>query len=283
MSWIKQLYRFLNPKFQNAFLDYKVDLSPRYGAGKPPHKLLDSIIASEEKQYKSLLSASLKYIDVFSQIKEKKDETNGNQPAWNNNFLPGLDIIMLYTIISEFKPKKYIEVGSGNSTKVVYKAKSDNKLDTKIISIDPYPRTEIDALTDEIVRMPFEKIDLSIFDQLEAGDVAFIDNSHRVLPNSDANVFFMDVLPYLKSGVIVHVHDVYLPYDYPQDMCDRLYNEQYALANFILANPEKYKTLMPCFYCSENKELAATINKIWDMPNMKNVERHGGSYYLRIV
>ncbi len=283
MSWLKQLYRFLNPKFQNAFLDYKVNLVPRYGYGKPPHALLNQIIASGDERYKSLLLSSLKYIDVFAKIKEKKDETNKDYIGWNNDFFPGLDIIMLYTIIAEYKPKKYIEVGSGNSTKVVYKSKTDNKLSTKIVSIDPYPRAEIDALADEIIRQPFEEIDLSIFDTLEAGDLVFIDNSHRVLPNSDANVFFMDVLPRLKSGVIVHVHDVYLPYDYPQDMCDRLYNEQYGLAYFILANPAKYKTIMPCYYCSETKELSTVMESIWQLPNLKNVERHGGSFYLQIV
>ncbi len=279
MSFIKQIYRFLNPKFQNAFLDYKVDLKPRYGHGLPAHKRLNDIISIGDSDYEKLLNASVKYKDIFAKIKDQKDEQDTTQPGWNNSFLPGLDIVMLYTIIAEYRPKRYLEVGSGNSTKVVYKAKKDHTSATKIISIDPFPRAEIDNLADEIIRKPFEEIDLSIVDQLEAGDVIFIDNSHRILPNSDANVFFMDVLPRLKSGVIVHVHDVYLPYDYPQDMCDRLYNEQYGLAYFLLANPEKYKTLMPCYYCSQNTALSKITEPIWS-GGLEHVERHGGSFYF---
>jgi predicted O-methyltransferase YrrM len=282
MSWLKQLYRFLSPKFQNAFLDYKVSLKPRYGFGCPVHAGLNHSIAKYDADYISLLQSSLKYNDQLAEIKELSQENDPSKPGWNNKFLPGLDIIMLYTIIADFKPKNYIEVGSGNSTKVVYKAKKDLQLNTKITSIDPYPRAEIDALADEIIRSPFETIDLSIMDCLEAGDVVFIDNSHRILPNSDANVFFMDVLPRLKKGVIVHVHDVYLPYDYPQDMCDRLYNEQYGLAYYIMANPEKYKTLMPCYYCSQNQKMADIVASLFDNPTMMNVERHGGSFYLII-
>ena len=87
---------------------------------------------------------------------------------------------------------------------------------TKITSIDPYPRAEIDRLSQVIVRKPFEslKADQTLAD-LEAGDMLFIDNSHRVLPNSDATVFFLEWLPKLADGVIVQIHDIYLPWDYP--------------------------------------------------------------------
>ena len=92
----------------------------------------------------------------------------------------------------------------------------------------------------------------------------------------------MEVLPKLKPGVIVHIHDIYLPYDYPQVMCDRAYSEQYGLAMYLLANPQKYVTLMPNFYISEDKDLSSIISDIWGHDNLKNVERHGGSYWLRI-
>src|SRR5690606_10841167 len=110
----------------------------------------------------------------------------------------------------------------------------------------------------------------------------FIDNSHRVFPNSDAMICFLEILPRLKKGVIVHIHDVYLPYDYPQFMCDRFYNEQYLLAAFILANPEKYKTVLPNFFISEDSELAGIIAPIWEHSNLKGVEKHGGSFWLQI-
>src|SRR5690606_12269248 len=123
--------------------------------------------------------------------------------------------------------------------------------------IDPYPRANIDSLSDEIIREPLEALESMdrIVDMLRSGDILFIDNSHRVFPNSDAMVCFMEILPYLRQGVIVHIHDIYLPYDYPQFMCDRFYNEQYFLAALLMGDRSRYEVLLPNFFISEDKEL----------------------------
>jgi hypothetical protein len=139
---IKEIYRFLSPKYQNLFLEYKVDFRPRYGNGLPPHPSLFSIIDSHREVYKNLLEKALTYKEAIWQIKKNNLENDSIKPTWNNGFLPGLDIIGIYTLISEFKPNKYIEIGSGNSTKVAYKAKIEQKIDTEIVSIDPMPRAE---------------------------------------------------------------------------------------------------------------------------------------------
>jgi len=279
---IKWLYRFLSPKFQNVFLDYKVNFSPRYGHGKPPHKGLYEIIRQGDETYNAFLQQALNYKEQLQQIVSSDQEKNPSNPAWNNGFLPGLDIVAIYTMLAVHQPKKYIEVGSGNSTKVAYKAKTEQQLSTEIVSIDPYPRAEIDHLADKIIRKPFEDVGYDEILALEAGDILFIDNSHRVLPNSDAMVFFLEILPQLKKGVIVHIHDIYLPYDYPQFMCDRAYSEQYMLAAFVLANPEKYKTILPNYYISEDLKLKQVLEPLWNHPNLAGVERHGGSYWLKI-
>jgi len=279
---LKSIYRFLSPKFQNIFLDYKVDMRPRYGHGLPAHKGLYEIINAHRSDYELILKEALKYKEQFWIIKDSSIEKDSIKPAWNNGFLPGLDIIAIYAILAKFKPSKYIEIGSGNSTKVAYKAKKELGLTTKIISIDPMPRAEIDSLADEVHRKPFENLDFDIVDLLEENDILFVDNSHRILPNSDSMVFYMEILPRLKKGVIVHIHDIYLPYDYPQFMCDRAYSEQYGLAMYLLANPEKYKTIFPNYFVSEDKELSSILSPIWDGDSMKNVERHGGSNWIRI-
>ncbi len=279
---IQQIYRFLNPKYQNLFLDYKVDFKPRYGHGNPPHADLYTIINSYRDNYKDLLLKSLNYKESIWEIKDSKYETDSIKPTWNNGFLPGLDIIGIYTILTEYKPSKYIEIGSGYSTKVVYKAKTEQNLNTEIISIDPKPRTEIDNLVNRIIRKPFEDIDLNTLDKLNENDILFVDNSHRILPNSDSMVFYLEILPKLKKGVIVHIHDVYLPYDYPQFMCDRFYSEQYGLAMYLLANPKKYETLLPNYFIYEDKELSELISPIWKHKNLENVEKHGGSYWIKI-
>jgi hypothetical protein len=193
-----------------------------------------------------------------------------------------LDIVAIYTILKEYKPKKYIEIGSGNSTRVAYKAKKENNLSTEIISIDPMPRAEIDSLADKVFRTPFEEIGYNILDELNENDVLFVDNSHRILPNSDSMVFYLEILPRLKKGVIVHIHDIYLPYDYPQFMCDRFYSEQYGLAMYLLANPGKYETILPNYFIFEDKELSNFISPIWKHRNLEGVEQHGGSYWLKI-
>ena len=282
MSIVKQLYRFLNPKFQNLFLDYKVDFKPRYGYGKPPHAELYSLINTERNQYKTLLSKALDYKKFIWEIQNHTTEKDPTKPTWNNGFLPGLDVIGIYTMLAENKPKKYIEIGSGNSTKVAYKATQDQGLTTEIISIDPMPRAEIDNLANKVIRQPFENINSNILEELGENDILFVDNSHRILPNSDSMVFYLEVLPRLKKGVIVHIHDIYLPYDYPQFMCDRFYSEQYGLAMYLLANPNKYKTILPNYFISEDKELSNLIAPIWDHNNLKGVEKHGGSYWIKI-
>ena len=280
---LKDIYNFLNPKKQNLYLEYKTDFKPRYGHGKPPHRLLNEIINKERAVYSEYLNKTLSYKEQFFKIKTSDKKENDIAPCWNNGFLPGLDIVNLYMMIAEAKPNKYIEVGSGNSTKVAFKAKQENNLATKIISIDPMPRAEIDQLADEVIRQPFEDyFDHQFLASLEANDILFIDNSHRVLPNSDAMVFFMDVLPYLKKGVIVHIHDIYLPYDYPQFMCDRFYSEQYSLAPFILANPDKYLPILPNYFISEDPDLKKILDPIWKHERLKDVEQHGGSFWLKI-
>lgn len=279
---IKDIYRFLNPKFQNLFMDYKVNFKPRYGHGLPPHKDLYEIVNENREDYKDILNTALHLKDAIWSIKDSNNETDKSKPSWNNDFLPGLDIIAIYTMIAKYKPKKYVEIGSGNSTKVAFKAKQETSLDTEIISIDPMPRAEIDHLADTVIRMPFEDCNYNLVEELNEGDILFIDNSHRILPNSDSMVFYMEILPRLKKGVIVHIHDIYIPYDYPQFMCDRFYSEQYGLMIYLLANSKKYKTILPNYFIFEDKELSQIISPIWENENLKTVERHGGSFWLKI-
>lgn len=279
---MKKLFRFLSPKFQTLFSEYPVKMVPRYGHGKPPHGELYTIIDENRDEYRTFLEQTLELKSAIHDINKLEQESDLSSPGWNNGMLPGLDIVGIYAMLAIKKPNRYVEVGSGNSTKVAYRSKMDNSLSTEITSIDPMPRAEIDNLADKIIRQPFENIDYSEILGLNAGDILFIDNSHRILPNSDAMVFFMEILPKLKKGVIVHIHDIYLPYDYPQFMCDRFYTEQYGLAIYLLANPEKYATILPNYFISEDKELSELISPMWDHPNLEGVEQHGGSFWLEI-
>jgi hypothetical protein len=281
---IKSLYHFLSPNFQSTHFEYKTDVKPRYGHGKKAHPALLKIIDQNRDEYKQHLKNFLNYSAKFQEIQLSGEEKNENEPTWNNGFLPGLDMVGIYGMIASYQPASYIEIGSGNSTKVARKAIQDNNLKTKITSIDPFPRANIDHLADQVIREPFENLkdNQFILESLKENDILFIDNSHRVFPNSDATVFFMEILPFLKKGVIVHIHDIYLPYDYPQFMCDRFYNEQYLLAAFLLANPHKYHVVLPNFYISEDEDLKSEIEPMWKEGHLKDVEKHGGSFWVQI-
>jgi len=283
MSTVKSIYRFVSKRWQTLHLDYHVDFVPRFrpetGDGL---RELHAIFNERKPDIKGEVERILHYTEQLHAIRKRSDESNPLLPAWNNNFLPGLDMAALYMYIAERKPKKYMEVGSGNSTLVAAAAKNQYSTDTEIISIDPYPRADIDQVSQRIVRRPFEQIGTEWANELEAGDVLFIDNSHRALPNSDATVFFLEWLPKLKQGVIVQVHDVYLPWDYPQDMCDRGYSEQYMLAAMVMSNPKRYNTIFPAFWVAQQPDLQEILAPLWDNKNLRGVERHGGSFWFEI-
>jgi len=151
-----------------------------------------------------------------------------------------------------------------------------------LISLDPEPRREIDRLCDEVIRERLETVDLDLFDHLEAGDILFIDGSHRCFMDSDVTVAFLDILPRLAPGVIVHFHDIFLPYDYPAAWGERYYSEQYLLACFLLAETKLFRILFPNWFIGRDAELTAVLDPLFTRPEMQGVEPRGGSFWLEI-
>jgi hypothetical protein len=279
-SW----FRFLSERYQNLFIDYPVQLTPRYGFGRAPHPELLEMIQSGRIQYRDLLQEFLGHAQALAQIPlAKAAPADWTGPVWNNGFLPGLDIVSLYGMLLHLRPNLYLEVGSGNSTRLARMAVTQANLSTRIISIDPRPRTDIGKLADEIRRIPLEQADIDWAAELHPGDVLYIDNSHRVLPNSDSTVFFMEILPRLQAGVVVHIHDVFLPDDYPEEMCARGYSEQYPLAVAMMANPKRYQPLFPAWFVANDPALQSLSDPFWSTPPFNQVERHGCSFWVRIA
>ena len=169
-------------------------------------------------------------------------------PWWDNQFFSGLDGVMLYCYLREHRPSRYVEVGSGISTMFARKAAIDGDFPLTIVSIDPQPRADVEKICDEVIRYPLEMVNPEDFEYLEAGDVFFFDGSHRVFQNSDVVSLFMDILPILKRGVYVHMHDICLPYDYPEDWITRFYSEQYVMAAWLMGGHKDYKIMMPNAY-----------------------------------
>lgn len=263
-------------------MDYPVKLKQRWDQ-ENPHKELYDIINKNRKFYKSNLQAFLPLLRYFTIIPERHTINSApNEPCWINGWMPALDGVALYSFIVNYKPKIYMEVGSGNSTKFARKAIVDHNLDTKIVSIDPCPRAEVDKICNEIIRKPVEEISLQIFDRLDTNDILYIDNSHRVLMNSDATTIFLDIIPRLRSGVLVEIHDILLPYDYPTEWIHRYYSEQYLLAAYILAKGNMFDIVLPNIFISHDSELRSILAPLWEKEEMKNVETHGCSFWIKI-
>ncbi|MEZ2320220.1 MAG: class I SAM-dependent methyltransferase [Microcoleus sp.] len=262
---------------KSILLDYPIKPNPRYGYGKPPNYALYNIIEKNRVVYKNTLESFLSFSHYFINIPLISNDSM--EPEWNNDYLPGLDAMALYSFLALKKPKKYFEVGSGNSSKFVKKAIRDFDLQTQITSFDPHPRAEIDSLCDRVIRKPLEESDLSIFDELQSGDILFIDGSHYCFMNTDVTVVFLEILPRLKSGVLVQLHDILLPYDYPPEWTNRFYSEQYLLAAYLLAEGDKLNIVLPNAFISYDQELSGILKEIWNNPNIQGVRSTKGSSF----
>jgi len=129
-----------------------------------------------------------------------------------------------------------------------------------------------------VIRQPVEALNgLSAFDRLQPGDLLFVDSSHRCLMNSDVTVTFLDVIPRLRSGVIVHIHDIFLPWDYPLQWVERYYSEQYLLACWLLAG-QRLQVELPNMFISHDRELSSLLEPIW--PHVASPQRDGGSFWF---
>jgi hypothetical protein len=191
----------------------------------------------------------------------------------------GVDALVAYCMVRHFQPRLIIEVGSGFSSLALSQAAAKNK-NSALICIDPFPR---DFLRDglpglqSLIAKKVQDIDLEFFSQLQSGDILFIDSSHTVKIGGDVNYLFLEVLPRLKPGVIVHVHDIFLPLEYRRDwVLDefRFWNEQYLLQAFLTFNSE-FEVLLANSYLNHNhqEDLKAAF------PNLSSWA--SGSFWMR--
>ena len=158
----------------------------------------------------------------------------------NNWMFSRTDATVLAGMLGHLKPKRVIEVGSGFSSAVMLDTRDRLGLDYSLTFIEPYPeRLEMllrHSDEAEIIREPVQRVDVSRFDILEAGDVLFIDSTHVSKTGSDVNHDFFNILPVLKPGVIVHLHDIFYPFEYPELWAvdeNRGWNELYLLRAFL--------------------------------------------------
>jgi predicted O-methyltransferase YrrM len=220
----------------------------------PPY---DQAIALDEARHMAFLAEICSGCkDGYTAFAQEPDGAGDGYYLQNDWFGP-IDAEVLYSVVRHFRPQKIIEVGSGFSTRIIRKAIGDGGLSTKVTCIDPCPRASIQAYADEYIASPVEALPPSrIVEQLGENDILFIDSSHKVVPGGDVPFLFLEILPRLRRNVLVHVHDIFFPFEYPEKMIVDAgweWCEQY-LAHAFLAYNQAFDLLWPANYMWTRRE-----------------------------
>ena len=184
----------------------------------------------------------LKYTEELDQLVKEGVGTGDSFYINNPSFGPG-DSELYYLLVRNNKPKRIIEIGSGYSTLICLEAIQKNKLeghDTQLTCIEPYEMEWLEKKKDiRLIRQSVEKVDLAVFGTLEENDILFIDSSHIIRPENDVLFEYLELLPALNKGVIIHIHDIFSPRHYRTEWLQkefRFWNEQYLLEAFLYYN-----------------------------------------------
>jgi hypothetical protein len=245
---------------------YPITPKARWQKGKAPHNQLYRVLDRNREEYQIFLDVLQSNASLIHGIAYDRENDDSDLPFWNNQWFSALDAAALVNFIAWKRPAHYMEIGSGHSTRFVKYTINALKLVTKMTSIDPVPRQDIDRICDRIIRSPLESCDLGIFDELAAGDILFFDGSHRAFSNSDVAVFFFEVMPRLKPGVIVHLHDIFIPDDYPAAWNHRLYNEQYILAAMLMCEKPPFRVIAPIAFIGQDDALSVRAKRAFVSP-----------------
>jgi predicted O-methyltransferase YrrM len=213
--------------------------------------LFDFRKAGKRKISSKLDFNDARQLELLSQLTfdaELKDtpshKTNQTEFYFNNGSFEDKDARLYYSIIRKNKPSRIIEIGSGFSTLMAVKAITKNKAEAQsceLTCIEPYEMPYLEKLDVKLIRKKVEDIDAATFSALEANDILFIDSSHIIRPGGDVTHLLLSIVPVLKSGVWIHVHDIFLPEDYPAHWLRdefRMWNEQYLLEALLTGNPD---------------------------------------------
>lgn len=196
----------------------------------PAYPRLDALFRAAEPRFRETLDAMR---DLSADLDAIGGE-NPPEPRWRQDWFPGLDAAASYAVVRTRKPGRIVEIGSGHSTRFFARAVRDGGLETKITAIDPAPRADLSRLAGiDLVLSVVQDADPAVFAALEPGDILSIDSSHILMPGTDVDLLFSEVVPGLSAGVLLHIHDIFLPWPYPGDWAWRGYNEQQGVAALI--------------------------------------------------
>ena len=199
--------------------------------------------------------------------------------CWDNPFFPNLDALTYHGMIRTHRPHRVIEIGAGFSTHVAAQALKLNECG-ELLVIKPYPGPKLFELREQIslAEKPLQRIPDSVFGALEAGDILFIDGSHVCKTGSDLNYLMFTILPGLPRGVLLHFHDIFLPYEYPVEWTvgrGWAWNEQYLLLAWLMANSERTPLFGTHALICRHRECVAQ-----DLADLDIGRLSGGSFWI---
>jgi hypothetical protein len=203
----------------------------------------------------------------------------------NNGAFESGDAEYWYQLIRSIKPKRIFEVGSGNSTLMAIKAirkNNESEIDyrCKHVCIEPYEMPWLEETDVSVIRKKIEDVEISFFSELEENDILFIDSSHIIRPQGDVLFEYLELLPTLNKGVIVHVHDIFSPKNYLKEWLEDkvlFWNEQYLLEAFMSHN-SSWKIIGALNYLHHNH-----YEKLKSVAPFLTSDREPGSFYIQKI
>ncbi len=235
------------------------------------------------------IEEQLRLLEILTFSKEleniPQEKPKALQFYFNNGQFGAGDAEYWYQLIRLKRPRKIFEVGSGNSTLMAIKAirtnqKEDPDYKCKHVCIEPYERPWLEETGVSVIRKTIEDVEVTFFSELDENDILFIDSSHIIRPEGDVLFEYLNLLPTLNKGVIVHVHDIFSPRNYlNQWLVDevRFWNEQYLLEAFLTHN-SNWKIIGSLNYLHHSHY--AGLRKV--CPYLTS-EREPGSFYIQKV
>ncbi len=245
-----------------------------------PHDAFDGIDLNRDEQ-QMLLHELMKF---YSDFNPPENPTAGRLYHSANSMYGFQDAFVLFSMLRRFKPKRVIEVGSGYSSALMLDMSPEFLPDTKFTFIDPYSETIRKVLSSrpdgdyELVRAEVQSIDLKVFQSLGDGDLLLVDTSHAVKIGSDVSSILFRILPSLRPGVLIHIHDIYYPWEYPEEFIleGRTYNELYFIRAFL-----QFNSAFKIVYNSTQMEFEFSAEFPSDFFELRGVHKRGVSLWLR--
>jgi len=242
---------------------------------------IQGIDLNEEKQLELLRNLE-PYVKEFPY---KSNKIVGYRYYYDNKMFQQTDGLFLYSLLRYLKPKNVIEIGSGFSSAIFLDVNNLHfKNETKLTFIEPYPDRlyslleNTDKETVEIIIDRVQNVSLEKYYELNNGDILFLDTSHILKTGSDISFLLFNILPRLKKGVIIHIHDIFYPFEYPKEWIvqQKCYNEIYFVRSFLMNNDEFEILLFNSWVSCKHSDWINTNAPFC-------VDSEGGSIWLRKI